>query len=783
MNDAPGHDTPARDAPGPGQAMDMKDYEIEQGAAMPGITSRRLLARLRDVMAGSGTAQHRLDKIVTLIGAEMGADVCSCYVMRAGDILELFATVGLNQSAVHKTRLRVGEGLVGDIAAHARPVALANAPSHPNFAYRPETGEEAFLSLMGVPILRGGRVRGVLVIQHKDKRVYFEEEVETLQTIAMVVAELTAGGELVSAQEISSVADAALLPTRLDGVSLNRGLAMGLAVLHRPQLTIRQMVAEDPEHEIERFRQALEVMHTAIDDLLRVSSVEGGEHHDILETYRMFAEDRGWLSRIREAIKNGLTAEAAVQRVQNDTRARMSQLHDPYIREKLLDLDDLTNRLLQHLAGKELQAAASLPDDVILVARSMGPAELLDYDRRCLRALVLEEGSASSHVAIVARALDIPVVGQCIDVLTRIEPLDQLIVDGDNAQVLVRPAEDVQDAFHNSMTMRAQRKRLYAEIIDQPAVSQDGVAMSINLNCGLLIDLQHLSDTGADGVGLYRTEIPFMIRPAYPDVEAQTELYSRVLELSGDRPIVFRTLDVGGDKSLPYFAHQEQENPALGWRAIRIGLDRPAMLRKQLRALLRASAGRDLRVMFPMIAECAEFEAARAILDLEIERLARSGAPQPRRVLVGAMLEVPSLIWHLPALLPRLDFISVGSNDLMQYMFAADRGNPRINNRYDPLSPPMLNMFRHLVGLCDAAGVPLSVCGEMAGRPLDAMALIGIGFRSLSMSPPAVGPVKSMLRSLNVSGLSDYIETLYPVRDHSLREKLRAFALDHGVMI
>lgn len=763
--------------------QDNGTYGTEQGATMPGITSRRLLARLRDVMAGSGSAQHRLDKIVTLIGAEMGADVCSCYVMRAGDILELFATVGLNQSAVHKTRLRVGEGLVGDIAAHARPVALANAPSHPNFAYRPETGEEAFLSLMGVPILRGGRVRGVLVIQHKDKRVYFEEEVETLQTIAMVVAELTAGGELVSQQEISAVADAALLPTRLEGVGLNRGLAMGLAVLHRPQLTIRQMVAEDPDVEIERFRKALEGMHTALDDLLRASSVEGGEHHDILETYRMFAEDRGWLSRIREAIRNGLTAEAAVQRVQNDTRARMSQMHDPYFRERLLDLDDLTNRLLQHLAGKESLASANLPDDVVLVARSMGPAELLDYDRRRLRALVLEEGSASSHVAIVARALDIPVVGQCTDVLTRIEPLDQLIVDGDNAQVLVRPAEDIQDAFHNSMTVRAQRKRLYAETIHQPAVSLDGVEVSVNLNCGLLIDLQHLDDTGAAGVGLYRTEIPFMIRSEYPGVDAQTELYGRVLELIGARPIVFRTLDVGGDKSLPYFADQEQENPALGWRAIRIGLDRPAMLRQQLRALLRASGGREMRVMFPMISECAEFEDARAVLDLEMERLVRRGGVPPARVLVGAMLEVPSLVWHLPALLPRLDFLSVGSNDLMQYMFAADRGNPRINTRYDPLSPPMLTMFRHLVGLCEEAGVPISICGEMAGRPLDAMALLGVGFRSLSMSPPAVGPVKTMLRSLNVSQLREYIETLYPVRDHSLREKLRSFAIDHGVMI
>lgn len=770
MAEAPGIAAPGRDAP-------------EVPNRNSGV-SRRLLARLRDIMAGSGPAQRQLDKIVTVIAVEMGADVCSCYVMRAGEVLELFATVGLNQSAVHRTRLRVGEGIVGDIAAHARPMALANAPSHPSFAYRPETGEDPYQSLLGVPILRGGKVRGVLVIQHKERRSYTEEEVETMQTIAMVVAELVAAGELVSAQEISTVGDAALLPIRLGGVSLNRGLAMGLAVLHRHQVTIREMVAEDPDHELERLRQALAGMHSAIDDLLADSAADAGEHLDILETYRMFAQDRGWLTRICDAIRNGLTAEAAVQRVQNDTRARMSQMTDPYIRERLLDLEDLTNRLLQHLAGKASRAdMATLPDDIVLVARSMGPAELLDYDRRRLRALVLEEGSPSSHVAIVARALDIPVVGQCTDVLTRIEPLDLLIVDGDNAQVLVRPAEDIQEAYARSMQARAERQRWYQEVRGLPAVSRDGVAVSIQLNCGLLIDMPHLHDTGADGVGLYRTEIPFMIRPAYPEVGAQIDLYARVLEQAGDKPVVFRTLDIGGDKRLPYLEPDDEENPALGWRAIRIGLDRPSMLRKQLRALLRASAGREMRVMFPMIAEVNEFDQARRLLDMEIDRARRDGQALPSTIRVGVMLEVPSLLWQMPALLARVDFLSIGSNDLHQYLFACDRGNRKMSGRYDVLSPAFLTVVRDVVHRCDAAGVPVSLCGEMASRPLEAMALVGIGLRNLSMAPTSVGPVKTIVRSLDVGRLRQYLDRELEAGGHSLREKLRAYAKDHGVSI
>lgn len=759
------------------------------GAARPGGDAarrgRRLLARLRDVMAASGSAQARLDKIVTLIAAEMGADVCSSYVMRAGEVLELFATHGLNPSAVHKTRLRVGEGLVGDIAAHARPIALANAPAHPSFAYRPETGEDPFDSFMGVPILRGGRVRGVLAIQHIARRDYDEQEVETLETVAMVVAELVAAGDLVDNSELSVGNDLVLLPSRLEGTSLNRGVGMGLAVLHRPQLTIRQMVADDPEIELTRLSDAVDSMHSAIDRLLVMSSDTAGEHRDIIETYRMFATDRGWLSRIRDAIRTGLTAEAAVQQVQNDNRARMASVTDPYLRERQLDLDDITNRLLQHLAGRQNGAdGGTLPDEFILVSRNLGPAELLDYDRSRLRGLVLEEGAAYSHVAIVARALDIPVVGQCAGVLNRVDPMDALIVDGDHGHVFVRPAEDITEAFQKSLLVGTQRKLAMAAERDLPAITRDGAAVRLMLNAGLLIDLPHLRDSGADGIGLYRTEIPFMVRHSYPDVAAQMETYVKVLDEAGDKPVAFRTLDVGGDKTLPYFPDLGEENPALGWRAVRIGLDRPAMLRKQLRALLRAGSGRRLQLMFPMVADVAEFLGARAILDMELDRLARDGHAPPARLKVGVMMEVPSLMFQLDALLPLVDFVSVGSNDMLQYLFAADRGNPMTNGRYDPLAPAMLLLLRQLTARCREAGVALSVCGEMAGRPLEAMTLIGLGLRTLSMSASCVGEVKAVIRSMDAGAVGRYLDELlaHPVRK-SLRGHLRAYALDHGVAL
>ena len=755
----------------------------EVGGSISG--TRRLLRRLRDIMAGSGTPQERLDRIVTIVAAEMVAEVCSAYVMRAGEVLELFATEGLRPEAVHRTRLRIGEGLVGVIAAAARPLALADAQSHPDFAYRPETGEEVYHSLMGVPILRGGRVLGVLVVQNRSLRHYTEDEIEVLQTIAMVVAELAATGALVNPLEIAQSQGGGLLPLRLVGIRLNPGLAIAPAALHEPRLPIPQLVAEDVEGELKRLRHGVTTMRSAIDELVATSRGLGtGEHRDVLETYRMFAADRGWVTRIADAIRSGLTAEAGLQKIRDETRTRMMQVNDPYWRERLLDLEDLANRLQQHLSGRPPSAAsADLPAEFILVARAMGPAELMDYARRRIVGLVLEEGSPTAHVAIVARALDIPVVARVEDAVSRIETGDIVIVDGDHAQVMVRPSEDIHQSVASTVQTQVRRRAIYESLRSAPSVTRDGVEIKLLLNAGLLIDLPQLRATGAEGIGLFRTEIPFMVRDSFPGVEDQTEFYRSVFEQAEGSPIVFRTLDIGGDKVLPYLAHAVEDNPAMGWRAIRIGLDRPAMLRQQLRALIRAAEARPLFVKFPMIAEIAELERARVILDMELARAADEGRALPGVIKTGVMLEVPALLWQLQALCERVDFLSIGTNDLVQFLFACDRGNPRLADRYDPLSMPMLALLREVIARTRDARVPLSMCGEMAGNPIEAMALIALGFRTLSMAAPAIGPVKTMIRSLDAAAAAAYLDEIAGRPDHSLRPRLDSYARDHNIAL
>ena len=753
----------------------------------PGIVSgtRRLLRRLRDTMAGSGTAQERLDRIVRIVAAEMVAEVCSVYIMRAGEVLELFATEGLRPEAIHRTRLRVGEGLVGLIAATARPLALDDAQAHPGFAYRPETGEEIYHSFMGVPILRGGRVLGVLVIQNRATRHYDEDEIEVLQTIAMIVAELAAGGELVSPREIAESRTAGMLPVRLVGIRLNPGLAIGPAVLHEPPLQIRQVVSEDVPAEIERLREAVAAMRDAIDQLVLDSRGLGaGEHRDILETYRMFAADRGWVSRIADAIRGGLTAAAAVQKIRDETSQRMLQASDPYLRERLVDLEDLANRLQRHLSKHIPEVTFNeFPHEFILVARTLGPAELMDYSHRRIAGLVLEEGSPTAHVAIVARALEIPVVGRVENATDRIEAGDIVIVDGEHAQILIRPSEDIRQSTTATIEARTRRRAFHESLSSAPAVTRDGIGIRLMLNAGLLIDMAQLTSTGAEGVGLFRTELPLMVRDSFPAVDDQTEFYRRVFEYAGERPVVFRTLDIGGDKLLPYLPHIAEENPAMGWRAIRIGLDRPAMLREQLRALIRAAEGRHLRVKFPMVAELPEFERARALLNMELARANDEGRMLPASVEIGVMLEVPALLWQLSELCERVDFLSIGTNDLMQFLFACDRGNPRLADRYDPLSAPVLRLLREVVTQANASSVPLSMCGDMAANPLEAMVLIALGFRTLSMPGAAIGPLKAMIRSLDLGALADYVNEISARPDHSLKSKFEAYARDHLIAL
>lgn len=745
---------------------------------------RVIMRRLREIMSEPGDGQSRLNKIVKQIAGVMVTEVCSIYLKRQDGSLELFASEGLNQSAVHTVRMNRGEGLVGRCAELNITVNEPEASSHPAFSYRPETGEEVYHSLLAVPIQRSGQVLGVLVVQNRAQKEYSDEDVEVLQATAMVVAEHIVSGAVAGAGTPVELSKS--LATLIHGEAISEGIALGHVVLHEPRIVVTTLMAEDPDAELARLEHAVTTLRASLDEMFGHEHLAGaGEHRDVLEAYRMFAHDKGWVKRLREAVEGGLTAEAAVERVQNSTRARMLRQNDAYWRERQRDLDDLSDRLLRILAGRMTSAdePSTLPPDAILVARTMGPAELLDYDRKRLRGLVVEDGSAQSHVAIVAKALGIAAVGQARGVVERVGAGDAAIVDAMTGQVHLRPSSDVISAYSDKVRFLARRQRQYRTLHDVPAVTVDGARVELNINAGLLVDMPHLKESGADGVGLFRTELLFMLSSTLPKLERQVESYSAVMARASGKPVIFRTLDIGGDKVLHYLRQPKEENPAMGWRAVRMGLDRPALLRTQVRALLRAAAGQDLWIMIPMVSVAREMDEVRALVEKERAILRDKGYEAPRRVAIGAMIEVPCLLFELDALMRKADFVSVGSNDLLQFMFAADRTNARVGSRFDSLSPAPLRALKSLVKVANKHDVPLNLCGEMAARPIEALALIGLGFRSLSMAPASIGPIKTMILSLNAERATKLLDDLIKKGEHNIREQIVAFANAEGVEI
>jgi phosphotransferase system enzyme I (PtsP) len=753
-------------------------------ASTAAASAREILTGLHDIMAKRGSAQSKLDRVVDLIAEAMGSAVCSIYLLR-DNCLELFATHGLRKEAVHVTRLRMGEGLVGTIA-EGRILNLAEAAEHPAFAYRPETGEERFHSFAGVPIVRLETPIGVLAVQNAEPRRYEDVEIEALQTVAMVLSEMIGAARLVDGARRSRLRSAG--PLRLSGLKLVAGMATGAAVFHEPRIVVEHTVAEDIEAERERVYGAFRKMREQIDNMAKEAEFgTTGEHQEILETYRMFAYDEGWSRRINSAIDSGLTAEAAIERVQQRMRARMQEIDDPLLQERMHDLEDLSNRLLRIVSGRMGTAAQSgLTRDTVLVARNLGPADLLEYDRRRLKAVLLEEGSLTSHMTIVARAIGVPVIGRLHDIRHSVEEGETILVDGDNGSVIVRPTRPLTTGFEHRMALSQKRRAEFAAIRTLPAQTRDGVHVSVMVNAGLAEDAAALAMSGADGIGLFRTEFQFLVSATLPGRERQQRLYTKVLDAAGERPVVFRTVDIGGDKALPYLtdeAEEQAENPAMGWRALRLSLDRSTLMKAQARALIEASGGKVLRVMFPMVSEPWEYEEARSLFEKQVEWARRAKRPAPTRVDYGAMLEVPSLAEMLDQLLPRLDFISIGTNDLTQFLFAADRSDPRLAQRYDWLSPAILRFLKRVLDAARAAGVPARVCGEMAGRPLEAMALIGIGAENFSITPAGVGPVKAMVRSLDAAALRARFDQLLARPPKDMRKALTDWARRHSVTI
>ena len=750
-------------------------------------SARQILKHLHEVMAGRHHAQHKLDRVVDIIADSLSSEVCSIYLLREGE-LELFATHGLNPAAVHVTRMAIGEGLTGTIAQNIETLNLAEAKAHPDFLYRPETGEEKFHSFAGVPIVYRERAVGVLCVQHVEPRRYEDVEIEALQTTAMVLSELIAHKELVDDQDAIDLDEVSTECEVIDGLVLVKGLAAGQAVLHQPRVQIDQVVAEDTEAERQRVFRAFDKMCDQIDAMGREPEFgKGGEHVEVLETYKMFAYDEGWARRINEAIDSGLTAEAAIERVQQRTRMRMREIDDPLLADRMHDLEDLSNRLLRIVSGQLGTAATQgLRRDSILFARNLGPAELLEYDRRRLKGVVLEEGSLTAHVVIVARAMGVPVLGRVARIRSRVAEGDEVLVDADKGTVTLRPSQPLLDAFDARFTRSRARAAAYADLRDVEPFTRDGTRITVMMNAGLRDDVSALQLTGADGIGLFRTEFQFLVSSTLPARERQMRLYRDVLDAADGKPVIFRTVDIGGDKAVPYLASEtseKDENPAMGWRALRLSLEREGLLKAQARALLEAASGRTLSVMFPMVSEPWEFDHAKTIFEDQARYLRERRKILPEQIEYGCMLEVPSLAEVLDQLLPRLSFLSVGTNDLTQFLFAADRANPKLAERYDWLSPAILRFLARIAKQMLGSRVRIAVCGEMGGRRLEALALMGLGFTRFSITPAAVGPIKELVRKVYLPDLTSQMQQWMLSPPPDMRVALSRWAASNDIDI
>ncbi len=746
--------------------------------------SRQIITGLHDIMASRSPLQSKLDHVVNNIGEALSSEVCSIYIRREG-LLELFATRGLNQKAVRNAKLAIGDGLVGTIAENVEILNLDEAAIHPNFLYLPETGEEKFHSFAGVPIIRNEQAIGVLSVQHVEPRKYDDVELEALQTVAMVLAELIANSDLIDHNNmLNNINDAT---KALSGLPLVVGMAAGIAIFHQPHIRIDQTMAKDIEAERKRVYSAFDKMREQIDMISNQAEfATGGEHEEILSTYKMFAYDEGWSRRINEAIDSGLTAEAAIDRVQQHTRIRMRQIDDPLLAERMHDLEDLSNRLLRIVSGQMSTAAQlGLRDDTILIARNLGPAELLEYDPSRLKGVILEEGSLTAHVTIVARAMGIPVLGQVSGIKKFVRENDLLLLNVNDKSLVIRPNSTSEKLFRKQIALDQKKKAQYSKLRDKPAITLDGHKIELMMNAGLKDDMASLSSTGADGIGLFRTEFQFLVSATLPRREKQQKFYHDVMDAAGDKPIFFRTIDIGGDKILPYLRQGDvqEDNPALGWRALRMGLEQPGLMKVQARALLQAAAGRDLNVMFPMISEPWELDEAIEYFEKQLQYLNRRSQAVPKKIRYGAMLEVPALADMLDLLIPKLDFISIGTNDLTQFLFAADRAHPKLAERYDWLSPAILRFIYRVVQNTKDEDISLSVCGEMGGRTLEALALIGLGVKKLSITPAAIGPVKAMIRSCNLVDVENKMIALIKNPPKNLRYNLLQWSEEQSIDI
>jgi phosphotransferase system enzyme I (PtsP) len=738
---------------------------------------------VQEVNAATGL-DEALDIIVRRVRDAMGTEVCSVYMRDpGGDRFVFRATQGLNTDQIGVASLAAGEGLVGTVAEREEPLNLDNAENHPAFRFFPGLGEDAFNAFLGVPIIHQRDVLGVLVVQQAERRRFDESEEAFLVTMSAQLAAVIAHARVTGALEESTRSGPAA-PAKVSGVPGAPGVAIGTAVVVSPVAdlyAVPRTTVDDRRAELQAFRSALQRVRT---DIQTVADNLGGElsreDHALFDVYLGILDDSAIGREVVTLIKAGEWAQGALSQVMIEHIRHFERMEHSYLKERAVDVKDLGTRVLAYLQASDKQAL-SFPDQTILIGEELTASSLGEIPRDKLAGLVSVRGSGNSHVAILARAMGVPTVMGAVDLpYTRMQGRE-LIIDGYNGTVHLNPRPDVRARFQEVVDSDRALSRDLEALRDLPCETLDGHRVPLWVNTGLMADVTRSLEQGAEGVGLYRTEVPFLLRERFPTEEEQRQIYRNQLEAFAPRPVTMRTLDIGGDKALPYFPIEE-DNPFLGWRGIRVTLDHPEIFLAQVRAMLKANAGLgNLRIMLPMISSLPELNEALELIHRSHREIVQEGV-DGELPMIGVMVEVPSAVYQARALARRVDFLSVGSNDLTQYLLAVDRNNARVADLYHHLHPAVIQALNIVAEGARQEGVKVGICGELAGDPEGAVLLLAMGYDILSMNATSLPKVKQALRSVSRAEARELLAEVLQLDDAgSIHVRLEQFLATHGM--
>ncbi len=754
---------------------------------MAPIVGSQMLGTLRRIVQEVNNAPSldvALQRIVLRVKQAMGVDACSIYLRDSEQMYVLMATQGLSPGAVGRVRLSPKKGLIGLVGERAEPINLDDAPSHKCYQYFPDSGEEAFHGFLGVPIIQQSQVFGVLAVQEVEGGRFEEDSVSFLITVAAQLASAIAHAEVTGDTE-RLLGKERRSDRPLVGLAGSAGVALGRAVVVYPPADLNAVpdrLVSDSAAEVQQLMVAVDAVRNDIKLLLERLSEMGVPEDDrvLFEVYLMMLDSGGMVDKIVEYIDQGLWAAGALKKAVLEHVSVFEAMEDPYLSERALDIRDLGIRILAHLQNVP-DRAGEYPESTVLVGEEITATMLAEVPPGVLSAVISVRGSNNSHVAILARAMGIPCVMGMTDFPSGRVDGQEIVVDGYQGKVYIKPSVAISREYRRLVAEEREFSAELDSLRDKPAKTEDGVVIPLYANTGLLSDIGPSLKCGAEGIGLYRTEFPFLIRDRFPGEEEQYRIYRQVFDAFKGRPVVVRSLDIGGDKALSYFPINE-ENPFLGWRGIRVTLDHPEIFLVQMRAIFRASEGSDnLNILLPMVTNLSEVELAKQLISRAAKELEEEGVViSPYQL--GVMIEVPAAVFQVEQLASQVDFLSVGTNDLTQYLLAVDRNNPQVAHLFDSLHPSVLQALQSVVQGAHSRGKPVSICGEMAGDPAAAILLLAMGADSLSMNASSLPRVKWVIRNVSQQQASELLEEALQCDSATVtRERLNKVLNDVGL--